>query len=122
MGPPSLRHAFSLLCLLATGCVQHSTPHLLYVATVERVDDLPWEHYSIAQGLKPLTCIHVNLIGPAAVVNQPHELRILAMGLHAQDGFGRPGDQVSFRYSGRLPLTGELWIEQLTDYRIQRKR
>jgi hypothetical protein len=116
-----LRRAPLVLCLLAAGCVRHRTPQLSYVATVEQVDDLPWEHYSVAQGLKPLTCIRVNLIEPT-VAGQLGELRILAMGLHAQDAFGRSGDQVSFRYSGRLPLAGEIWIEQLTDYRIRRER
>ena len=115
------RLILSLLFLFFAGCSHAVTPGILYSAVIENVEDLPGQHYSPAKGQAPMSCIHLRLIGPMDGTNHSR-LRVLVLGLYRPDLYGQTGDQISFRLTGRLPLSGKLWIEQLDGYRVRCRR
>ena len=115
------RLILSLLFLLFAGCSHDVAPQVLYSAVIESIEDLPGQHFSPAKGQVPLSCLHLHLLRPMEE-NQPAGLQVLVLGLFRPDLYGRTGDHVSFHFAGRLPLSGKLWVEQLSGYRVQRSR
>jgi hypothetical protein len=111
------------LLFIVIGCAQlaRRPPRNVFVGTVERVDDREGEHYSPIRGHQPLTCIHLRLARNPRALTEEH-LSVLVLGLYYPEIYGQAGDSVSFGHVGNLPMSGELWFEELFDYTILPKK
>jgi hypothetical protein len=117
MKPDRSRSILLLFWLMLSGCRNQTPPPAEYFVLIERIEDVPGEHYSPAIGRQPLFCIHVRLVGADGKPRRS-SLRLYVPGLYRPEMFGREGDWVSFRIAGQIPLGGEIWIEQLAAYRV----
>jgi len=84
---------------------------------IESVEDVPGKHYTVTKGQEPLSCIHLRLIEATDEDRGSHQ-DIFVLGLYRPDELGETGDEVSFRFVGKLPSDGKIWIEQLSGYRV----
>jgi len=103
------------LLLLLSGCVNQPLPSTEYSAVIENIEDVPGQHYSPAGDQEPLYAFDLRIINP-----RKHEsrLRLLVLGLSRAERLGITGDKVSFRITGPFPVNEELWLDQLTEYRV----
>jgi hypothetical protein len=51
-------------------------------------------------------------------VDEQQLVTILVMDLYSSARYGQQGDRVSFQKVGRLPVSGELWFDDLIGYTI----
>lgn len=65
----------------------------------------------------PLTLIYLRLSGVGGRADEA-TLKIAVLGAYAPAQYGKPGDSVSFEYSGSAPPGGEPEYEDLLDYRV----
>ena len=105
------------LCLLLAGCTSRPLPSHEYFALIENIDDVPGQHYSPSKGQEPLYAFDLRITNPKD--HQTH-LRLLVFGLKDTERLGTKGDKISFRIVGPFPVTGDLWLEQLAEYRVFR--
>jgi len=103
-----------------TGCGHNAAPVSLHLAVIERVesgDVLPYQYYSVTKGWQPGRLIWLRLT-ESPDRSEPARLTVLALGAAPPGAYGRVGDTVSFHFAGKLPFSGEVSMDQLSDYRI----
>lgn len=112
-----LRPILLLSLALLAGCGHEVSSPTQYYAVIERIEDVPGQHYTPERGKEPLSCIHLYLCD-ARGEHRMSRLGVFVFGLYRPAEFGEAGDWVAFQIADNLPLRDELWIEQLTGYRV----
>ena len=88
-----------------------------YIGAVERVEEREGDHFSPERGHKPLNCVYLRL-AKGADASESELLRVFILDLYSPAIYGQKGDLVSFEKPGRLPVSGEVWFEELVGYSI----
>lgn len=112
----------TLVWILA-GCGHPSQRLTHYRAMIERIEGtgfLPVQHYTPEAGPTTVTRLRLR-VSPLTGSGRTSVIEVLATGLRAPGELGQPGDVVSFDYPGLLPGAGEVRIEALRDFRVERR-
>src|SRR5579862_9374820 len=98
------RLRFLLVMLALAGCNEDLEDLRRYTAVVESVEatsPMIIEEYSIAHGREPATFITLRLTTGAGG-KDGGRVRVIALGLHDRDVYGRPGETVAFSAANLL--------------------
>lgn len=108
--------------LALAGCNEDLENLRRYTAVVESVEatsPMMIEEYSITNGREPATYITLHLASGASG-RDGSRVRIIALGLHDPDAYGRPGETVAFSATNLLMQNGTISIGRLSNYRVVR--
>ena len=103
------------------GCRTSALTPRTYMATIERVEEMPGDYYSPRKGQTPLVCLLLRM-SATTEERRPEMIRVFLMGVYVPSLHGERGDSVSFSYSHPLPMSGEISFDSFTDYRLLRRR
>lgn len=103
------------------GCVRPPLARVAYFGVVERVEERDGDHFCPERGHKPLNCVYLRLAkGPLAPEGEI--LRVLVLDLYSPALYGQAGDAIAFEKLGRLPVSDEVWFNELLDYSVRPAR
>jgi hypothetical protein len=104
-----------LSCLFLTGCAQPGQPAHSYRATIASVSLSEWQHYTLQQGYGVQHEVVIE-IRPGG-----QRFKLLLFDIYSPEVFGDARDEITFLYAGRLPTDGQLGLDRLKGYRIERR-
>ena len=109
------------LSMVLVACVRPTLERHSYVGQIMQVQHREGEHYSLLKGEKPLTFISIRIVD-GREIRGVAQVRILLLDLYTPTVYGGLHDTVSFVYSKRLPLSGEVWFDDLNAYKVTRQK
>lgn len=111
-----------LLAVVAVSAVLSACAHsharqTACVGIITKIEDLPGDHYSPVKGHQPLYGVSVRLIR-VGDQNPNDQIRILVLESYNPSQFGNEGDILHFICPKTSLQRGEVWFEELKEYRI----